>query len=320
MGTFLTTPRMNPALKARVERAVSRKAAAMHHASALGMSKPFASRQGFRPIQLAPIFAIVLIGSLFAAMVVHEKRALEEDRAALLHELEELRVGLPAGHEGLIAETERLIVASSDDVPDLIDPSLRQPGGLDAVLRRPALYVHSSEAALCDKRGIENAALESNKDALLVCLLHPPASMAEPDLLAKVRGVYFAGAKVDDETGTVRRLAEARVGLAVLVPAFETSVREAQDQNTLKKLRRELQKAPVEQGKKAAHAEIMIIGADSMAGVRVTLIDLVAKKTLLRVRRRPEAQTWSKLALNNKEAIEGCSVAALVRTVVAEGK
>ena len=64
----------------------------------------------------------------------------------------------------------------------------------------------------------------------------------------------------------------------------------------------------------------MIIGADSMAGVRVTLIDLVAKKTLLRVRRRPEAQTWSKLALNNKEAIEGCSVAALVRTVVAEGK
>src|SRR5690349_19782388 len=98
---------MNPALRARVERAVSPKARAKYHAKALGMSSPFAKRQPFRPARLLPLLALVVLGGLFVTMVLHERRALEEERGALLRELEGLRTGLPAGHEGLIAETER---------------------------------------------------------------------------------------------------------------------------------------------------------------------------------------------------------------------
>ncbi len=320
MATFLVTPRMNPALRARVERAVSPKARARHKAAGLGMASPFASRQEFRPARLLPLLALVVLGGLFAAMVIHERRVLEADRSALLTEIEGLRVGLPPGHEGLIAETERVLVeaAGETDAPEIIDPALRSAGSFDATLRRPALYLRASAAELRDARGIDDAARGSIKDAFLVCLLYPPASTSERDLLVKVRGVYFAGAKVDDETASVRRLAEARIGLAVLAPAFENSVRAAQDRNALKRLRQELQKAPVELAKKAALAELLLIVADGRSGARVTLVDLAGKKTLLRVRRRTEELALSSLGSSHRDELEACSLAVAVRRAVTE--
>jgi hypothetical protein len=320
VATFLVTPRMNPALRARVERAVSPKARARHKAAGLGMASPFASREGFWPARLLPLLALVVIAGLFAAMMIHERRELEAERSALLRDIAEMRAGLPAGHEGLIAQTERLVLeaAGEEDAPEVIDPALRPAGALDAALRRPALYVHAPAAELRDARLVDDAARGSDKDAFLVCLLHPPASTSERDLLGKVRGVYFAGAKVEDETANLRRLAEARLGLAVLAPAFEGSVRAAQDRNALKRLRRDLEKAPVALAKKAAGAELMLVVADSAAGARVVLVDLAAKKTLLRLRRRADELALSARASSQREEIEACSVAVAVRRAVTE--
>jgi hypothetical protein len=309
---------MNPALRARVERAVSPKARARHNAAGLGMASSFASRQPFRPAKLLPLLALVILGGLFAAMAIHERRALEEERAALLTELAGLRAGMPPGHEKLVAETDRaLLEAAADaDAPDLIDPALRPEGALDAALRRPALYVRARESELRDASAIDDAARASDKDAFLVCLLHPPASTSERDLLVKVRGVYFAGAKVDDETYNVRRLADARVGLAVFAPKFEDAVRAAQDRNALRRLRKDLQKAPLELAKKASGAELMLIVADTKAGARVTLADLTTKKTLLRVRRRTEELSLTSLGSIHREELEACSLAVAVRRAV----
>lgn len=320
MATFLVTPRMNPELRARVERAVSPQARARYKAAGLGMKSPFASREGFRPARLLPLLALVVLGGLFAAMMIHERRELEAERSALLRELGELRAGLPAGYAGLVAETDRLLVeaAAEGEEPEVVDPALRPEGAFDAALRRPALYVHAPAAELRNARLVDDAARGSDKDAFLVCLLYPPASTSERDLLAKVRGVYFAGAKVEDETANVRRLAEARLGLAVLAPAFEESVRAAQDRNVLKRLRRDLEKAPVALAKKAAGAEVVLIVADSAGGARVTLVDLAAKKTLLRVRRRAEELALSARASSQREEIEACSLAVAVRRAVTE--
>src|SRR4051812_3366993 len=155
---------MNPALRARVERAVSHKARARHEASALGMASPFASRRGFRPARLLPLLTLVVLAGVFAAMAIHDRREIEADRRALLSEIEEIRAGLPAGHDRLIAETERWLVesAAEADAPDLIDPSLRPAGALDAALRRPALYVRASAAELRDARGIDEVARGSD--------------------------------------------------------------------------------------------------------------------------------------------------------------
>ncbi|MDI1479389.1 hypothetical protein [Polyangium sp. y55x31] len=320
MATFLVTPRMNPELRARVERAVSPKARAKHHAAGLGMTSPFASREGLRPAKLLPLLALVVIAGLFAAMVFHERRELEAERTALLAEIDALRPGLPAGHEGLVEDTELLLMeaAADGDTVEIIDPALRAAGALDATLRRPALYVRAPAAELHDAHGVDDAARGSIKDAFLVCLMYPPASTSERDLLAKVRGVYFAGAKVDDETANVRRLAELRIGLAVLAPAFETSVRTAQDRNVLKRLRKDLQKAPVDLAKKAAAAQLMLVVADTRAGARVTLFDLAAKKPLLRVLRKNEELALSSLGATHREELEACSLAVAVRRAVTE--
>ena len=65
-----------------------------------------------------------------------------------------------------------------------------------------------------------DAATTSTKDAFLSCLMEPPASSSEKDLLARTRGVSYGGAVVEDETANVRRFDEAVRGFAVLDPAW----------------------------------------------------------------------------------------------------
>ncbi|APR80802.1 Hypothetical protein A7982_06149 [Minicystis rosea] len=321
MATFLVTPSMNPALRARVERAVSHRTRARHHAAALGLKGTFA--QSGRPglARLWPVAVAALIGLFCAAMVAHDRRVVREERRALLSAIAERHAALPAGHEGFLAATDRWITeaANEPDPTDLVDPPLRAPGALDAWLRRPAVYVHGLAAELGNPLKIGEATQGSGKDPFLLCLLSPPASSSERDLLAKVRGVYFGGAKVDEETANVRRLAEARLGLATMSPAFETVARAAEELSTLKRMRRELESAPLDQAKKATGAEVLIVVADEpKREARVTLVDLAAKKVVLRVRRRLEEQGKSPMAALHHEQLEGCAAALAVRRSVVE--
>jgi hypothetical protein len=325
MATFLTTPRMNPALRARVERAVSHRTRAKHHAARIGLKMPFASRNRLRLAQLFPIVALVLVAGLGTASYAYGRRALEDERAALLSALEERRVGLPAGHEGFVAQTDRWI-SEGARVPDpsyVVDPALHAPGALDALLRRPAVYVRGAIAELSDTQKLDDAVRSSSKDAFLFCLLNPPASGKESDLLAKVRGVYFAGAIVDDQTANVRRLAEARIGLGVLGPRFEGATRAAEDIAALRRLRKELESSPTDEAKKAAAAELLIVVADGAGEAdtrkaRVSFVDLASKKVLLRLRPGIEPLSRSATAVVHREDMEGCSLALAVRRTVAQ--
>lgn len=320
MPTFLTTPRMNAALRARVERAVSHRERAKHHAAKVGLKSPFASSQPRRLARLLPAVALLLVVGLGSATYVHGQGILEDDRSSLLHTIEERRAALPAGHETFLAEVNRWIgeAAAETPPPEYVDPALREPGALDALLGRPAVYVRGPAIELRDAAKIDDAVAGSIKDAFLFCLMTPPASSSERDLLAKVRGVYFGGALVDDETANVRRLAEAWIGLPVLAPAFEASVRAAEEPLALKKLRKDLQSAPTEEAAKAAAAQILLVVADepSAAGARaarVSIVDLASQKPLLRARLRSGAVSQSALASLHREAIEGCGLAASVR-------
>ncbi|WP_437475732.1 hypothetical protein WME75_24035 [Sorangium sp. So ce1014] len=327
MATFLTTERMNPALTARVERAVSHGTRARHHAARSGIEGTLASGQRLGRARLLTLLTAVVIGLLAIAMYVHDRRTVEAERRALLTVLDERRAGLPAGHESFVEATDRWIgeAASDGDPADVVDPSLRAPGALDALLRRPAVYVRAPRAELRDARGIDDAARGSDKDAFLLCLMKPPPSPSERDRLTKVRGVYFGGTKVDEETANVRRLAEARLGLAALGPAFEGSVRAAPELSALRRLRKALEESPIELAKKAAGAEILIVVVESpietetlASSARVSLVDLAAKKVLLRVGRRVDEQGLSPMGVLHREQIEGCGLALAVRRSVEE--
>jgi hypothetical protein len=325
MATFLTTPRMNPALRARVERAVSHRERAKHHAAKIGLKSPFASRGPVRLARVLPLVALLLVVGLGSATYVHENRMMEDERAALLAALEERRAGLPAGHEGFVAKIDPWIAeaAAQSAAVDVIDPSLQEPGALDAWLGRPAVYVRGAAAELRDPGKRDNAAGASIKDAFLFCLMTPPASATPGALLEKVRGVYFGGSKVEEQTANVRRLAEAQVGLAVLGNAFEGAVRAAEEPLALKKLRKDLQSAPTDEAKQAAAAELLIVVADETAvagarAARVSLVDLGSGKPLLRARLHVTPAGSSASAALHRAALEGCGLALSLRSSVEE--
>ncbi len=231
--------------------------------------------------------------------------------------LDERRAQLPAGHRDFVAATDRWITeaAREPDAADVAAPSVKGSGALDGWLRRPAVYVRLRAAEVGDAHALDEAALASSKDSFLVCLLRPPPSSSERDLLAKVRGVYFGGAKVDDETSNVRRLADAHVGLAAVGPAFETAVHSADGLTPLRKLRRELEGAPVAEAAKAAGAELFIVVIDEAKEARVLLVDLAAKSVLLRVRRPLEEPGTSPAAQIRREQLQGCALALAARRV-----
>lgn len=320
MGTFLTTDRMSPALRARVERAVSHRKRAVHNAARLGMDRPFASRERFRLAKLFPVAVALLIAVLGTVMYVSDKRAMDAERAALLALIGEKRAAMPKGHEGFIAATDRWLADVAQVVnadAEVVDASLRAPGALDAALKRPAVYVRGPATELSDPAKVEGAARGSIKDAFLVCLTSPPASATERDLLAKVRGVYFGGAKVDGETPNVQRLAEASIGLKLIGPGFEASARAATERVPLAKLRKELEGAPLERAARAAAAEVLIVVADLPHGeARVGVVDLAANKPLYRARRRIAEQGTSTMASLHRSELEACSLAYDVRRAI----
>ena len=322
MGTFLTTPRMNPALRARVERAVSHKARARHHAARTGFATSYEGPRRWGFARLFPLLAFGLVAVLGTVGYLQARRMLADERAALLGAIAERRAGLPAGAEGFLDRSDRLLLdAASADPSDVLDPALQAPGALDAWLRRPAVYLRAPAADLRDPAKLGDAARASGKDAFLVCLAAPPASDSEHDLLAKVRGVYFDGAKVDDETANVRRLREARLGLAVLGPAFEASARSEDDLKALRRMHKELDAAPVEQAKRAAGAELLIIAVDLPAPgqgheLRLVLVDLAAQKLLLRRRLHVEEQGRSPAGVLLRAELEGCALALTARKVI----
>jgi hypothetical protein len=315
MGTFLTTPAMHPALRARVERAVSPRARARRHAARVGLSGILAAG-GPRVswMRIFPFAVMAVLGALAFVTYRAERRAVAAERASILEALAAQRARLPPGHEGFLAVTDRWIadVARDADPADVVSSALR--GALDGWLRRPAAYVRLPLAEARDAPAIDQAARASGKDAFVLCLLRPPPSASERDLLAKVRGTYFAGSKVDEETASVRRLADAHVGLLALGPSLEGEVRAAADLPELRKLRRTLEGAPVAEAARASAAEMFVVVLDEGPNARVALVDLVHKEVLLRLRRPLEAPGSSPAAAVYREPLAACALAVSVRS------
>jgi hypothetical protein len=312
--TFLTTERMSPELRARVERAVSQGTRARQSARRLGLARTFAAERRIGLARVLPVLVALVVAGLAGAGYVYDRREVEAERSAILAALDARRAALPPRSAGLLAAVEPLVAeaAHPDASPDVLDPALR--GALEVALGRPALYVRGAAADLADPKRLALAARASDKDAFLVCLLHPPASTSERDLLDRVRGVYFAGAKVEDATASVRRLAEARVALAFTAPPFEASVRAANDFAALHRLQKELDAAPVELAKKAAAAELLLVVADLPPDLaRVSLVDLASGAVLLRVSRKGREPSKTAAAAMYRAELEACELAHATR-------
>jgi hypothetical protein len=333
---------MNPALRARIERAISSRTKARHVAKETGFGGAF-TRPSPRRVSAARILPVVAIGIVILLFVLvrrNDERTLSEARAEVLTELAAQRGSLPSQSGSFLEKTHRRITeeAGASYLGDVVAPELLVPGELDDWLARPAVYLRGATPELRDPAKLGEAAATSIKDAFLMCLVEPAASRSERDVMAKIRGVYFAGAKVDDDTANIRRLAEAQLGLAVFNPLFEQGAQSAEDVAALKKLGKELESTPIEAARLAITAELLILvadeiqepdpkkkavpGADALGyraqegahDARVALIDLTSGKVLLRIRRRVDASGRSERATAlYRVAIQGCDLALDVR-------
>jgi hypothetical protein len=203
--------------------------------------------------------------------------------------------------------------ARDGDPADELAAGIKGRAALEGWLRRPGVYVRMTLAEARDPRSLEEATKGSTKDAFLLCLMRPPESTSERDRLAKVRGVYFDGAKVDEETVNVRRLAAAQTGLAAVGPSVEAAMRVADDLPTLRKLRRDLEAAPMADAARAAAAEVMIVVLDEPGSARVLIADVGAHAVLLRMRGPLSEPGTSPAASLHREQLAACSLATAVR-------
>lgn len=316
MATFLITPRMSPALAARIEASVRGK-------------RRSASPRGFGPriplAALLPCVAIIVVLGL--AMMNHwfVRREVEHARGDVLRRVAAQRASMPAEAAAFLPTTRASIARMAGPYEgDLVGEELRTPGALQARLSRPAVFLRGSQAKLSRPDQLSEAASASVKDAVLLCLSDPPDSRSEKALLQKVRKVNFAAV-----LPSVRRFYDAEAGLGLLQPGWEERVRAAGDLKAIHALDNELSRAPVEDGKLVAAAELLVVVIDEAPeepsnderrleerahAIRLGLVDLRGQSVLLRLRRSIDPGSYSaSMRAAHAHAITGCLMAIEAR-------
>ena len=199
----------------------------------------------------------------------------ERARFALLDTLHTRGAGsLPADRDALAGMESWVARLAGPYEGDLVAEEMRGPGAAHAVLAQPMVYVHAPLLSFVPPGSIADAATISFKDALLACLVEPPAPRTERSMLVRVRDAYRGGAEVEQLTPQVRLLEEAEAGLPFLARAWEARVEDASDSSELRDLARALRKAPVEHAVQAARAALLVVAMDEPStGTEPTELD-----------------------------------------------
>jgi hypothetical protein len=325
MPTFLTTPRMHPALAERV-------AASVQGTRSVPLD-PGAT--GWRPgrvlmARVAAVVAMVLLFIGIATLRRRDQRELEHGRAALLDAVGTASAPLSSEDVGAVERMELWLMRSAGSYEgDMVVDELRKPGALAALLARPAVYVRGTIAQMRTPGGIAEAAASSIKDPLLACLIDPPAGRTEPLLLPKVREAYAGDPHA--RMTNVQRMRDVQVGLPYLSPRWIESIRKAKSTADLEALREQFEHAPIEAARRAAKAGLLVFAMDEPgeAGtateldgerphqVRMGMVDLVSSKVLLRMQRRvdPSWISESKRSLY-ASGLDACVVGLEVQAAV----
>ncbi len=333
MPTFLTNGRMEPELAARIEARVRGR----RHTPRPLEARERRARWRPRLVGLARAgVALALLGTLWLVLAHMTRQAteLERSREALALTARAASASLTRedlGREGRIEAW--LMRAATGDEPDVIADRVRPAGALAELLAHAegAVYVRGARAALGTSGGIAAAAEESVKDAFLACLFTPPATRAEPALLAKVHAVYAGDAFARD--GQTARLRELQLGLPFLVPSWAETASRAASFDDLARLRRAFDRAPIVPATRAAKAELLVFAIDEPSddpgpteldgerahAVQVGLVDLASDTLVLRLRRRvdPSGIPPEKRPLYAR-GIDDCALAFDVRQAVTE--
>ena len=326
MRTLLVTRKMSPELAARVQASVEGRRAAP------------GARLAPRAISLLRLTAIVTILAAVTWLASSVRRVhveTESQRAALLERArrESAELG-PSELDTPARVLPWLALTSGGYEGDVIADELRPAGAFQARLREPALYVRGPLGGFAGARVAETAA-GSLKDAFVLCLMTPPEERTEKLLRARARAAFSSRGNGMQPTQNVERLHDALAGLPFLGRDWQGRVAQAGSRAELSDLGRDFDRAPIEAAKRAARATLLLFALDEPGAasgpteldgerphdVRVLIVDLRARKPLLRLRRHVDP-SWTSAATRAEFAsgVDGCALALEVHQAVAGGR
>jgi hypothetical protein len=289
MGTFLTNPKMSPELRARIE------------ASVRGQTtKKSPARR--RPIQvfflrLGVAMAAICLVSFVAIGVTHSRAELAEGRKNLVERVAKVDDRLTAADRELPVKVAAALLEASHSYPgDHVDGT----AGLQAMLKRPSVYVRADFEELTRGRAVSSIAEDSTKDALAFCLLSPPEGRDEEALLPKVYEAYRGAKTMAEVTSSLYRLHDALTGLRSLDQDWRMRAEDASNKSELRTLSATLDPKRLERAIPAAKAELLVYVMDepkkpstvteldgaSDHVIRMGIVDLNTDKVLVRYRAR----------------------------------
>ncbi len=314
--TFLVTPKMHPALAARVEASVRGRRLA-----------------GERPVGLVAVArfagaAVVLLLCSAVAFAWHSRQgAREQLRGQLLAAIDAQRQDLSERDHQL---PSRAALILRDEAQQHGDVVAGDAGALDALLARPAVYVRLDREAIAGSDTLWRAAKDSVKDAFVMCLFDPPTARDEASLQQTITVAYSGG--LEAATAGVRRLHSAAEGLRFLSRDFIERVEQADSLEALGELHSAFDRAPIAAAKQAARAEILIYLIDDPpeAGARVELdgasrhraqagiVEIAGSRPLVRLSRMLDPAWISEEGrFQHGRALDACRLALDLRAQVA---
>jgi len=292
MGTFLTNPKMSPELRARIEASVRGQA-----------RRKIPARR--RPSQvfflrLGVAMAALCLVSFVAIGVTHSRAELAQGRKDLVERVAKVDDRLTAADRELPVKVAAALLEASKAYPgDHVGAALRT-AGLEAVLKRPSVYVRADFEELTRGRAVSRIAEDSEKDALALCLLSPPESREEKALLPKVYEAYRGAKTMSEATSSLYRLHDALTGLQALDQDWRMRAEDASNKSELRALSARLDPKRLERALPAAKAELLVYVMDepkkpgtvteldgaSDHVIRMGIVDLNTDEVLVRYRAR----------------------------------
>lgn len=321
MPTLLTTPRMSPELRARIQESL--------HSDARSRAGGQSRAQGARLLRILIAFGVLFV--CVALFVTFKKSRAEFARAhaALLTRYErETSVFDDSYKKRLGAIDTRLRDVPEKYPGDFIDTSIQGDASkLVALLSEPFVYVRGPLGGFRRASERRSTSKDGGPGAFIRCLLMPPSEIKESALLRHLGKVYEPSAF----RGRFVNVDDAFKGAAFVDSDFRDRLRSSTLKRELTGLEATLDTAPLEGAKSFAQVKhfVYVLDEPKTQGVpsdfdgeaehlmRVEVVDLEKDKTLYRARRRVDPDWISqKSRLSYSRQLDSCRLAFELRAEI----